>query len=196
MGMGALGSNCRLTKPSRKGIKGQSSQEQKGHRRIKVTEPQKSTSGTYGKGLTRQGTLGQGRGADLLTDFQGTLAQGLSLPEPPTLPVEDSQVIEGGGHLQGWGRQIRGEKAQPTALPPGPQLTAGCSGPSVCSRICRASWRRSVASLYLFWSLWGGPGMEGSQPSWGSRARDLAEPSMGGTFAGPFWVSTYLKSLA
>lgn len=38
-----------------------------------------------------------------------------------------------------------------------------------------------MASLYLFWSLWGSPGVEGSQPGWGSRPRDLAEPRMGGT---------------
>lgn len=38
-----------------------------------------------------------------------------------------------------------------------------------------------MASLYLFWSLWGGPRMEGSQPNWGGRPRDLAEPSRDGT---------------
>lgn len=37
----------------------------------------------------------------LLTDLQGTLAQGLCLPVTSAFPVEDSQVVEGGGHLQG-----------------------------------------------------------------------------------------------
>lgn len=35
-----------------------------------------------------------------------------------------------------------------------PGLTAGCSTPKVCSRMSRASLSNSVASLYLFWSLW------------------------------------------
>lgn len=38
---------------------------------------------------------------DLLTDLQGTLAEGLCLPVPPTLSVEDSQVVQGGSHLGG-----------------------------------------------------------------------------------------------
>lgn len=37
----------------------------------------------------------------LLTDLQGTLAQGLCLPVTSAFPIEDSQVVEGGGHLQG-----------------------------------------------------------------------------------------------
>lgn len=95
----------------------------------------------------------------------------------------------------------QGGRHRPTAPPPGLSLTAGCSGPSVCSRICRASCRRSVASLYLFWSLWGTPRMEGvslagpwlglSQQAQGPGRTTLVAP-----FRGPLWVSPHLPSPA
>lgn len=77
----------------------------------------------------------------LLTDLQGTLAQGLCLPVTSAFPIEDSQVVEGGGHLQGGELAEAGGPCSPPPKPALPELllTAGCSGPSVCSRICRAS---------------------------------------------------------
>lgn len=149
MGMGALGSNRGLS-IRWEGHKSQRSRKQTG------------APGDQGRMGSAWGRAGR---RDLLTDVQGTLAQRLRLPVPPALPVEDSQVVEGGSHLQGvGGRSGREGAARSPRSCRGPPLTAGCSGPSVCSLICSASCRRSVASLYLFWSLWGGPGVEGSQP--------------------------------
>lgn len=102
----------------------------------------------------------------------------------------------GGDTGQGWAGTA------PLRLPGAP-LTAGCSGPSVCSRICRASWRRSVASLYLFWSLWkprdggGWPGV-GAATATGAGLilagpGNLAEPSMGSTLWGLF-MGPYIPS--
>ena len=65
------------------------------------------------EGLHRTGAP---REQDLLTDLQGTLAQGLRLPVTPPLPVEDGQVVEGGGHLGVWGRQVRGQRERETLL--------------------------------------------------------------------------------
>lgn len=94
-------------------------------------------------------------------------------------------------------RQVRGSRAGPLG-PPGPPdrspLTAGCSGPRVCSRICRASCRRSVASLYLFWSLWGGPRMEAVGQGGAAGAR--LSPAGVAPSGGPVWVSPHPLSLA
>lgn len=91
--MGALGSNCGLTTSSRKGIKG-------------APQDQGALQDQKGRASQDKG-LGLGGRQDLLTDLQGTMAQGLCLTVSPTLPVEDSQVVEGGSHLWGWGQQVR-----------------------------------------------------------------------------------------
>lgn len=60
-------------------------------------------------------------GQDLLADLQGALAQGLGLPVPPTLSVEDSQVVEGGSHLWGPGsRSGAGRHSPGPSFLPGP----------------------------------------------------------------------------
>lgn len=71
-----------------------------------------------------------GAGQDLLSDLQGTLAQGLRLPVPPALPVEHSQVVEGGGHLQGRGGRsgVVGSAPWPSLL--GPHSPQGAQGPA------------------------------------------------------------------
>lgn len=101
----------------------------------------------------------RGRG-HLFSDLQGTLTQWLGLTVAAPLSVKHRQVVEGCSHLWKLGVTVaqRGPDSpqHPPSAPERPQLTAGCSGPRVCSRICRASWSRSVASLYLFWSLWEG----------------------------------------
>lgn len=77
------------------------------------------------------------QGPHLLPDLQGALAQGLRLPVPPTLPVEDRQVVEGGSHL--W---VRGQQG----------LEVGRSGPP-CSH--NPTYRRMLRAQGLFPDLQG-----------------------------------------
>lgn len=59
----------------------------------------------------------------------------------------------------------------PSSCPPpctARALTEGCSMPSACSRMSRASLSSSVASLYLFWSL-----REEKQGTWGAAGGSL-----------------------
>lgn len=161
-----------------------------------------SISGSNGKGLPGQG-IRAAQGAGPSHGSPGHA--GTRAPPPGTAHA----FHRGQPGCSGWQppagreRRVRGRQAQPPALPPSAcALTAGCSGPSVCSRICRASWRRSVASLYLFWSLWGSAGMEGVGQGGVAEAGPI--PAGSGTwlnqawvtsFGGPFWVFPHLLSL-
>lgn len=111
----------------------------------------------------------------------------------PALPVEDSQVVEGGGHLGGWGGSREGAPSPGPALHSGPPLTAGCSGaqcllPDLWGRIVE-----QVCGLFVLVLVSCGA----------ARGRQL-EPgpgpwaglSMVASPRGPFWVSPPLPDLA
>lgn len=72
---------------------------------------------------------GLGRRQDLLADLQGALAEGLRLPVPPALPVEHSQVVEGGSHLQGRGGRSGAVGSTPRPSLLGPHSPQGAQGP-------------------------------------------------------------------
>lgn len=131
---------------------------------------------------------------DLLADLQGALAQGLGLPVPPALSVEDGQVVEGGSHLWGPGRRVRSRKAQPRpSLPPGPHSPRGARGPVSAP----GSAGRRGAGLWLPCTCSGPCGAAQGwwgQPGWVSRGQ--AGPGTGAPFVGPFWVSPHLLGLA
>lgn len=152
-----------------------------------------------------RGSVGARWGQDLLTDLQGALAQGLRLLVTPTLPVEDSQVVEGGGHLQGarGGSGVGRHSPQPSLLglrsprgAPGPVSAPGSAGRrgEGLWPLCTCSGPCGVARG---WRGFGQVGVAGAT-GWAEsrRPRDLTTKHGWHPLGVPSGGSPYLPSLA